>query len=130
LKKTASLREKSGKKQGGQTGHKGSTLIFSETPDAVIEHKSDYCSVCGRNLSGVESIFTGKRQVINIPPVVPIITEHQVFSRQCSCGHCQRGDYPSEAHSSVCYGNNLLGLTAYFHSRQYLPFDSNSHLLG
>jgi hypothetical protein len=125
LKMTASLREKSGKKQGGQSGHEGNTLTFSDNPDAVIEHKSDYCNLCGGDLSGVEAIFAGKRQVIDIPPVVPIITEHQIFSRQCSCGHSQRSDYPPEAHSSVCYGKNLLGLTAYFHSRQYVPFDSD-----
>ena len=122
-KRTESLRKKSENKPGGQKGHIGSFLEFSDTPDEIVEHKSDYCSVCGRILSSTESVFAGKRQVIDIPPIVPRITEHHVYSRQCSCGHCQVSDYPKEAHSSVCYGKNILGLTAYFHSRQYIPFE-------
>jgi transposase len=122
-KRTESLREKSGKQPGGQPGHAGSCLEFSDTPDEIIEHRSDYCSVCGRDLSSVEAVFAGKRQVIDIPPIVPHISEHRIYSRVCHCGHCQLSDYPQEAHSSVCYGNNLSGLTAYFHSRQYIPFE-------
>jgi transposase len=123
IKRTESLREKSGKKPGGQQGHPGSTLEFSANPDKTEEHKPDYCSVCGGDLSKEAAVFIGKRQVIDIPPTVPFITEHRIYSRQCSCGHCQTGEYPQEAHSYVCYGKNLTGLTAYFHSRQYIPFD-------
>jgi hypothetical protein len=71
----------------------------------------------------VEAVFAGKRQVIDIPPIVPIITEHRIFSRQCTCGHCQTADYPTEAHSNVCYGKNIISLTAYFHARQYVPYN-------
>jgi hypothetical protein len=83
------LREKSGKKPGGEKGHPGSTLAFSAGPDETIEYKPDDCSVCGRDLSNKASVFTGKCQVIDIPPIVPVITEHRIYSRQCSCGHCQ-----------------------------------------
>ncbi|MCL2651947.1 MAG: IS66 family transposase [Candidatus Azobacteroides sp.] len=123
LKQTESLREKSGRKQGGQQGHPGNSLEFSDKPDEVIDHRSEYYSVCGRDLSSIETVFVGKRQIIDIPPIVPRVTEHRIYSRQCSCGHCQVSDYPQEVHSSVCYGNNLLGLTAYLHSRQYIPFE-------
>jgi transposase len=122
-KRTESLREKSDKKPGGQRGHTGSCLEFSDTPDEIVEHQSAYCEVCGMDLSSTEAVFEGKRQVIDIPPVVPRIIEHRIYSRHCSCGHCQTSDYPQEAHSSVCYGNNLLGITAYLHSRQYIPFE-------
>ena len=33
-----SLRKSSGKKQGGQTGHKGSSLKISQDPDQIVQH--------------------------------------------------------------------------------------------
>ena len=36
--RVSSLRERSGKKTGGQNGHPGETLRRSETPDATIDH--------------------------------------------------------------------------------------------
>jgi hypothetical protein len=67
---------------------------------------------------------------IDIPPLLPVITEQRIYSRTCSCSHCQRSDYPLDAHSSVCYGENLTGLTAYLHSRQYIPFERIRELYG
>ena len=37
--KTKSLRKSSGKKPGGQNGHKGNNLKMTEHPDHIIEHK-------------------------------------------------------------------------------------------
>ena len=50
LKKPArvsSLRERSGKKTGGQTGHPGETLRQTETPDTTIDHYPQTCTTCG-----------------------------------------------------------------------------------
>src|SRR5512140_1378509 len=38
VRQPKSLRKKSEKKTGGQEGHQGTTLQFSEAPDEVIEH--------------------------------------------------------------------------------------------
>jgi nucleotide-binding universal stress UspA family protein len=50
--RVSSLRERSGKKTGGQNGHPGETLRRSETPDATIDHFPQTCAVCGEALSG------------------------------------------------------------------------------
>src|SRR5271169_743497 len=45
--RTGSLREKSGKKSGGQRGHKGETLRQIEMPGTVIDHYPVHCPQCG-----------------------------------------------------------------------------------
>ena len=59
-KKTSSLREKSGKQSGGQTGHEGSTLTMKDTVDATIIHAPDYCPVCG--LPSIHNLALKKSQ--------------------------------------------------------------------
>src|SRR5215813_4580855 len=43
-RKTKSLRRRSGKKPGGQLGHRGETLRLVAVPDAVVEHRPAVCS--------------------------------------------------------------------------------------
>ena len=64
----SSLRERSGKKTGGQKGHPGKTLSRVETPDATIDHFPATCSGCGGALTG--AMATGHhtaRQVFDLP---------------------------------------------------------------
>lgn len=117
-----SLRERSGLKPGGQKGRKGNTLKMVETPDSIHNHIPDYCTCCGESLDDIESVFAGKRQVYDIPKIEIKVKQHQIYSRQCSCGHVNKGSYPTEASGAVSYGNNIESLIGYFHTRQYLPF--------
>src|SRR6478735_306543 len=50
-RKTKSLRQKSGKKPGGQLGHRGETLHLVAVPDAVVEHRPPICAHCRTPLS-------------------------------------------------------------------------------
>src|SRR4029077_14978889 len=43
-RKTRSLRKKSGKKPGGQLGHRGETLRLAMTPDHVVEQRPAVCA--------------------------------------------------------------------------------------
>jgi uncharacterized protein DUF6444 len=49
-RKTRSLRKRTGKKPGGQIGHRGDTLRLVATPDAVVEHRSAMCITCQASL--------------------------------------------------------------------------------
>ena len=86
-KRNQSLREKTGKKSGGQPGHKGNTLQMNEHPDKVVEHKPCTCGNCGSDLSSVEKEMVEKRQVVDIPTVKPEWVEHRVYAKTCSCGY-------------------------------------------
>ncbi|MBK8055409.1 MAG: IS66 family transposase zinc-finger binding domain-containing protein [Saprospiraceae bacterium] len=83
---TKSLRQKSGKKTGGQTGHEGTTLEFHSEPE-VIDHIDQTCPVCGTIYIDVPTLKE-RRQVLDIPPIAIQTYEHRVYERRCSCGAC------------------------------------------
>src|ERR1700678_2921787 len=49
--RVSSLRERSGKKTGGQKGHPGETLCQVEKPDATMDHYPEVCAACGEPLT-------------------------------------------------------------------------------
>ncbi len=59
---TQSRRESSGKKSGGQAGHKGETLRRVENPDATVDHFPQTCSGCGGALEAATTAdFSGRQ---------------------------------------------------------------------
>jgi len=128
--KNQSLREKSDKKSGGQPGHKGETLLMSPSPDKIIEHWPDQkCPQCGKVHADNSSQIIGKRQVIDIPMIKASVFEHQIFQTTCACGFVSTGNFPANVSAPVQYGNNLIALTAYLSSRQYVPYSRLSELV-
>ena len=128
--KNQSLREKGNKKSGGQPGHKGETLLMSANPDRVIEHRpKEICPQCGKTHSNERSQIIGRRQVIDIPVIKASVIEHQIFQTTCICGYISTGNFPADVSAPVQYGNNLISLTAYLSSRQYVPYARLSELL-
>ena len=120
--RTSSLREKSNRKAGGQPGHEGKTLEMTETTDEIIEHHSCFCPVCGKDVREFPFEFSGKRQVIEIPTIKQIVTEHRVYRCTCSCGKIVESDFPVGVDSPVKYGKSIETLIGYLSVRQYLPF--------
>lgn len=128
-RKTKSLRKASGKKPGGQKGHEGSTLQTTPSPDIVVEHKPHRCIQCGVSLGTSQMELAGKRQVLDIPPIVPTYTEHRIYSARCNCGGVTHPEFPSGVNSPISYGTNTEALIAYLYSRQYLPSQRMQELL-
>ena len=77
VKPNQSLRTKTGKKTGGQKGSKGTTLKMHDNVDTIVDHKMDFCTSCGEELLGTQKI-TGKRQVVDIPPIQATVTEYRI----------------------------------------------------
>ena len=99
-----------------------------EKPDITQQHILHYCKYCGESLENVKAIPAGKRQVFDIPKIEIKVTEHQVYSKQCQCGHINYGEYPTQANAPVSYDNNIESLIVYFtqdnifHSKGYRRF--------
>ena len=79
-------RTSSGKKRGAQRGHPKAerALIPTEQCDHLEHHKPEHCARCGTALAG-DDPEPVRKQVIDLPPVRPIVTEHQVHTLTCGC---------------------------------------------
>lgn len=120
--RTKSLREPSGKKPGGQPGHEGTTLEMVENPPKTIEHIPQYCTCCGRDIGQLQAEFVERRQEVVLPEIKPLIVEHQIFQRTCTCGHKIIADFPSGITHGISYGENVESLATYMNVRQFVPF--------
>lgn len=127
---TMSQRKKTGRKPGGQKGHKGTTLEQSANPDQTHHHHPQACAHCQASLQGASVSATSKRQVFEIPlPKIEVI-EHQAHTLCCSCcGKETKAAFPEGVEQPVQYGPNLLSYGVWLHSKHHLPFARCAQIL-
>lgn len=128
--RTKSLRISTGKKAGGQKGHRGTTLAISATPDKVVVHKPVQCSGCGKDISAVGSVRYERRQVYDIPVIKMVICEHR--SEIKCCPHCQKenkGVFPAAVSRCTQYGSHLKQFAVYLTQYQLLPLGRAAQLI-
>ena len=105
-----SLRDRSGKKSGGQKGHKGETLRQVAEPDVVVNHYPSACSGCGAGLDQDTSVGHSARQVFDLPDPRPlVVTEHRAHDCRCAdCGAQTRAPFPEGVNAPVQYGPRIV----------------------
>lgn len=123
-----SLRKKSSRKTGGQPGHKGSTLEFSKHPDQIIPIHKSHCNKCGNVLLQKNAILKASRQQIDIPPILPLVKQFDIYSNTCSCGCINVAQFPYGIRASVQYGPRVRALINYFSVRQFVPYQRMQEL--
>jgi transposase len=125
------LRQKRGRRPGGQKGHPGQTLKLVAEPDHTHLHPVTICSHCAADLQAVEPSGHERRQVFDIPPVQLEVTEHRAEIKLCpECGQQTKGDFPEEVSQPVQYGPRLKAQAAYLNNYQLLPWARSCELLG
>jgi transposase len=122
-----SLRGKSGRKPGGQSGHPGHTLQAVAKPHHCVVHALTHCS-CGQcggvSLLGQPVLDHERRQVFDLPVLQLSVTEHRAEIKRCPVsGRKVSAAFPAGVLAPVQYGPNFRGLTLYFFTQQLLPFD-------
>ncbi len=82
-----SLRGRSDKTSGGQTGHKGGALRQLANPDHEVRHAACGCGHCGLPLDPKSATGIEKRQVFDLPERPLLVTQHQASIYRCA--HCR-----------------------------------------
>lgn len=122
-KKTRSLRQPSGKKPGGQPGHRGTTLALVDAPDQVVVHRPpSVCATCRTPLEGAAVERVERRQVQDLPPVRLVVTEHR--AERVRCPHCHTlspATFPASVAAPAQYGPGVRALAVYLSQYQLLP---------
>jgi transposase len=123
VRRTRSLRRRTGKKVGGQVGHRGSTLRRVGRPDRVVTYRPQHCGRCAAALSDCRVTAVERRQVFELPPVRVEVTEHRVETRRCAaCGERTKAAFPREVRAPAQYGEGVRARATYLHKYQLLPF--------
>ncbi len=130
--KPKSQRTRSGKKPGGQKGHRGDTLHKTDAPDHVVEHRLDeraVCPNCGAGLKGassrapLEAEACECRQVFELPAIRIEITEHRAEKGFCArCGKLVTAGFPEGVGAPVQYGPGVQAAALYLGGYQLIPF--------
>lgn len=110
------------RKRGPKAGHKG-TSRHRTVPDVVIECQVETCSECGAELSDVEQRLIGRSQVVEIPPVQPVVVEAERYGCSCpECGASHTADYPPGMEPERVFGRRIEAVVTYLHEVHHLSY--------
>jgi transposase len=93
----------SGRKRGGQPGHKGSQRQLLTPTKPPVDCFPESCRRCGANLPHRPDPDAIRHQTVDLPPIAPIISEwhlHRVTCRGCGTVTC--GTLPPGVPTSMC----------------------------
>ncbi|HLZ57555.1 MAG TPA: IS66 family transposase [Ktedonosporobacter sp.] len=130
VRKTKSLRTKSGKKSGGQPGHRGSSLQFSSTPDEIIELHVEACDACQQDLHAVAVCGRERRQVVDVPSPRVVVQEYRAEQKRCP--HCQQitsAAFPAGVQAPLQYGPHVGATAVYLVEQHLLPLARTCEVL-
>lgn len=125
-----SLRAKGVRRPGRPPGQDGFTLEQVAVPNSVLEHEPEVCSCCGRGLTGAPEVSRERRQVIDLPEIVPQVTEHQLVARRCGCGQVTKALAPVGVAAPVQYGPRIGAVAVGLWHGQFLAKARVAQVMG
>ena len=106
------------RKPGAKRGHVGASRVRSE-PNVVIECRPSACAGCGEALPETGGRRVGRSQVVELPPVTPVVIEGWQYAVTCAhCGEQTVGTYPEGLEPRRTFGPGIEALLSYSTLRQ------------
>lgn len=130
-RKAAAL-PKEPKPRGGQPGHKGETLQM--VSEAEVAHHVPLMALrceCGADVSELEQVLQGRRQVFDLPEPKLEVTQYEQYGCTCAaCGARVQGEFPAGVKASVQYGPRIRTAVVMLNVEYNMPLDKIEQLSG
>jgi transposase len=111
-----------GTKRGPPFGHLGRSRRRAE-PDWVVLCQPTHCAACGQDLAAAPQQRVGVSQVVELPPVQPVVLEAWRYAATCPCcGATTTADYPAGFEPTRVFGPHLEALWTYLHERHHVSY--------
>jgi len=111
-----------GAKRGPPFGHVGTSRRRAEPNWVVLCHPT-HCAGCGADLVGAPQERIGTSQVVELPPVQPVVLEAWRYATTCPhCGVTTTAAYPAGFEPTRVFGPHLEALWTYFHEQQHVSY--------
>jgi transposase len=111
-----------GAKRGRPVGHPGTSRRRAE-PDWVVLCQPTHCAACGHDLGDSPQARVGGSQVVELPPVQPVVFEAWRYAATCpACGTTTTADYPAGFEPTRVFGPRLEALWTYLHEQHHVGY--------
>jgi transposase len=115
--------ERRRRKRGAQRGHQGASRR-RQPPDVIVRCHPERCDGCGERLPEAGQRRVGRSQVIEIPPVRPVVVEAWRYAARCpACGLRTVAAAPAGLEPGRTFGPGVEALVAYLHTRHHLSYE-------
>ena len=123
-----SLRKSGQNPNGGQQGHRGSTLRQSAQIDETVNHFADIrCSACQREM--VDHAIAETRQILELPELGMRTVAHQQWRSSCTCGAMHLGAWPVGVNAPVQYGASVKAMAVHLNQHHLVPLARTAQLM-
>lgn len=95
-----------------------------QAPDVIVRCRPGTCRGCGAALPLAGQRRVGRSQVVEVPPIRPVVVEAWQYATRCrGCGTRTKGAYPAGLEPSRTFGPGIEALLGYLHERHHVGYE-------
>lgn len=120
-------------KRGPKPGHPGVSRRRQPRAqvDLVVPCRPADCAHCGAPLPADGGVVVASTQVVDLPPVRPVVVEAQRLRVRCRrCGHGTVGAYPAGFGATGMFGPRLAAMATLLHEEHHVGYERLVEVFG